>query len=656
MKITHIGFFLLVYFAFAKAMTAQDYAEQGRSAKTSTAQDNANSSKVSKENRSPFQRMEPPNWWVGMKHSQVEVLLYGKDIANLGPVSSELPIVEVRKTENPNYLFVTVETANQKAGEYYIAIGKMTQIKKYFRLENRKTDSQNREGFDSSDVIYLVMPDRFANGDPSNDSVQSMSEKANRADKGGRHGGDIQGIIDHLDYLEDLGVTALWSTPLLEDNDKAYSYHTYAQSDVYHVDPRYGSNELYRKLGDELHKRDMKLIMDYVTNHWGATHWMMQDLPTQTWIHQFEDNKGKDFPVEGYANSSYRQTTQMDPHASAIDEKYAEKGWFVSTMPDLNQSDPLVSNYLIQNTLWWIEYAGLDGLRVDTYSYNEKEGIAAWTKAVMDEYPNFNIVGETWLHDQAQISYWQKDSPIAAIQNYNTHLPSVMDFTLHDAITTAFNENEQGWDKGSVRLYENFVNDFLYQDIDNIMVFAGNHDTNRINGNGLYDGDLAKYKLAMTLVLTTRGIPQLYYGDEIGMGGNKETDGDGDIRQDFPGGWNGDEENTFNDSGRNQIQENYHSFTKQLLNFRKDKPVLHNGKLLQYVPEQNCYVYFRTNEDSRVMVILNNIPEEITLDFNRFSEGIGGRTKGTDIITGVAIDLTGQLKVAGKTSLVIDLD
>jgi len=642
MKISHFVFFLLVYFAFAKA---------------STAQDPATSSKVSKENRSPFQRMEPPNWWVGMKHSQVEVLLYGQDIANLGPVSSELPIVEIRKTDNPNYLFVTVETANQKAGEYYIAIGKMTQIKKYFRLENRKAASQNRAGFDSSDAIYLVMPDRFANGDPNNDSVNSMTEKANRSEKGGRHGGDIQGIIDHLDYLQDLGVTALWSTPLLEDNDARYSYHTYAQSDVYHIDPRYGSNELYRKLGDELHKRDMKLIMDYVTNHWGATHWMMNDLPTQDWIHQFPDNADKGFPVKGYANSSYRQTTQMDPNASAIDEVYAEKGWFVSTMPDLNQSDPLVLNYLIQNTLWWIEYAGLDGLRVDTYSYNEKEGIAAWTKAVMEEYPNFNIVGETWLHDQAQISYWQKDSPISAIQNYNTHLPSVMDFTLHDAITTAFDEDEQGWDKGSVRLYENFVNDFLYPDIDNILVFAANHDTNRINGSGLYDGDLTKYKLALSLVLTTRGIPQLYYGDEIGMGGNKENGGgDGDIRQDFPGGWNGDVNNAFAKAGRNQIQENYHSFTKKLLNFRKENPVLHTGKLLQYVPEQNCYVYFRTNEDSRVMVILNNNPEEITLDLNRFSEGIGGRTKGVDIITEAAIDMNEPLKVAGKTSLVIDLD
>ena len=603
-----------------------------------------------------IERIEPPFWWAGMEHSQVEVMFYGKNIANYsGEIESKLPIINIRKTENPNYIFVTMDTSSKKAGNYNVTLSfdDDTVIVKY-ELKRRETDSKNRKGFDSSDAIYLVMPDRFANGDPSNDSTDDTAEKANRELKGGRHGGDIQGIIDHLDYVEDLGTTAIWSTPLLEDNDQAYSYHTYAQSDLYKIDSRYGTNEDYKRLGDELHKRDMKLIMDYVTNHWGATHWMMQDLPTQTWIHQFDDNAGKDFPVAGYANSSYRQTTQMDPNVSKRDAIYAEKGWFVNTMPDLNQSDPLVLNYLIQNTIWWIEFAGLDGLRVDTYSYNEKEGIAAWTKAVMDEYPNFNIVGETWLHDQAQIAYWQKDSKIAAIQDYNTYLPSVMDFTLHDAITTAFNENEQGWDKGMVKVYENFVNDFLYPDIDNVMVFAGNHDTNRINGDGLYNGDLAKYKLAMTLVLTTRGIPQLYYGDEIGMAGNRDTNGDGDIRRDFPGGWNGDTLNAFEKPTKDQ--KAYQDFTKKLLNYRKNKEVIHNGKLLQYVPENNCYVYFRVNGVDSVMVIINNNPEEVILDLNRFKEGIYTAQKGIDILTGKKLSLRDKLKISGKTSMVIDLD
>lgn len=603
-----------------------------------------------------IERIEPPFWWAGMAKSEIQIMIYGEGLYSLESISTDLEMKGISKTENEHYLFVTVDTQGFEPGTYHFNLeynDGMVEVMEY-ELLPRVQNSKTRKGFDSSDAIYLIMPDRFANGDPSNDSVDGMKEKANRNFKGGRHGGDLQGVIDHLDYLEDLGVTALWSTPLLEDNDERYSYHTYAQSDVYKIDPRYGTNEDYKKLGDELHKRDMKLIMDYVTNHWGATHWMMQDLPTQSWIHQFDDNAGKDFPVKGYANSSYRQTTQMDPNVSIIDDRYAEKGWFVSSMPDLNQSEPLLLNYLIQNTIWWIEYAGLDGLRVDTYSYNEKEGIAKWTKAIMNEYPNFNIVGETWMHDQAQIAFWQKNSAIGAIQSYNSGLPSVMDFTLHDAIMIAFNEDQQNWDKGMIRVYENFVNDFLYPDIDNILVFAGNHDTNRINGDGLYNGDLAKYKLAMTLVLTTRGIPQLYYGDEIGMAGNRDTDGDGDIRRDFPGGWKGDEINAFKNP--TDFQKGYQEFTKKLLNYRKNKEVIHTGKLLQYVPENNCYVYFRYNDDSRVMVIINNNPESITLDLKRFEEGLSDRKNGVDILTDKKVKLSDSLKLEGKTSMVIDLD
>jgi len=387
----------------------------------------------------------------------------------------------------------------------------------------------------------------------------------------------------------------------------------------------------------------MKLIMDYVTNHWGAEHWMMEDLPTYDWIHQFP----------GYKNSNYRMTTQFDPNRADIDRKLNEDGWFVSSMPDLNQSNPLVLNYLIQNAIWWIEYADLDGFRVDTYSYNDKEGIAKWTKTIMDEYPNFNIVGEVWMHDQAQISYWQKDSPVGAIQSYNTYLPSVMDFTLHDALMSMYNEDDMGWDRGMVRAYDNFANDFLYADTDNLLVFAGNHDTNRINEQ--YDGDLQKYKLAMTLVLTTRGIPQLYYGDEIGMRGDKPAKGDADIRRDFPGGWEGDAQSAFTEQGRTQVQKDFHSFTQKLLNYRRDKPVLYTGKLLQYIPENNVYVYFRYTPEERVMVVINNNPEAQTLDLHRFSEGLAGAVSGTEIISGDQVQLQDSLEVAGKTSLVIEL-
>ncbi|MHA6280313.1 glycoside hydrolase family 13 protein [Salinimicrobium sp. CAU 1759] len=593
-----------------------------------------------------IEKVEPPFWWSDMNYSEVQLMFYGKDLAEYDvSTPKEMIISNVRKTENPNYAFVTVQTEGLAPGKYDIRFSKKGKkgFSYSYELKEREPGSAMREGFDASDAIYLIMPDRFANADPSNDSHPDLQEKADRSNPGGRHGGDIEGIIQNLDYLEDLGVTAIWSTPMLEDDDPAYSYHTYAQSDVYKIDPRYGTNDDYKRLATEMEKRDMKLIMDYVTNHWGSEHWMIKDLPTYDWIHQFP----------GYKNSNYRMTTQFDPHRSGIDTKLNEDGWFVSTMPDLNQSNPLVLNYLIQNAIWWIEYSGLDGFRVDTYSYNDKDGIAKWTKAIMDEYPHFNIVGEVWMHDQAQISYWQKDSPVGAIQSYNTHLPSVMDFTLHDALMVMFNEDEQHWDQGMVRAYDNFANDFLYADIYNLLVFAGNHDTNRINEQ--YDGDVEKYKLAMTLVLTTRGIPQLYYGDEIGMRGDKPAKGDADIRRDFPGGWAGDEQSAFTEAERTEQQNDYHSFTKKLLNFRKDSEVLHYGKLLQYIPENNVYVYFRYSDKERVMVVINNNPEAQTLDLERFSEGLAGATTGKDIISEEQVKLGDNLEISGKTSMVIEL-
>jgi len=590
--------------------------------------------------------MEPPFWWSGMQQNELQIMFHGKDIAHYDvAVSNDVVINGITKTENPNYVFVTLDLTDVAAGTLKIDFKKKGKVafSKNYELKERRENSALRQGFDASDVMYLIMPDRFANGDPKNDSSKEMLEKADRENLGGRHGGDIQGIIDHLDYIEELGATALWSTPLLEDDDPTYSYHTYAQSDVYNIDPRYGTNEDYKRLSAEMHKKDLKLIMDYVTNHWGAEHWMIKDLPTYTWIHQFP----------GYANSNYRMTTQMDQNASARDLRYCVDGWFTKTMPDLNQSNPLVTTYLLQNAIWWIEYADLDGFRVDTYSYNDKQGIAAWTKGIMDEYPNFNIVGEVWMHDQAQISFWQKDSPISAIQSYNSYLPSVMDFTLHDALTSMFNEEDQGWGNGMMKAYENFVNDFLYADIDNILVFAGNHDTNRINQ--IYNGDLDKYKLAMTLVFTTRGIPQVYYGDELGMMGDKDTKGDGDIRRDFPGGWQDDDASAFTQAGRTDDQNDFYSFTKKLLNYRKNKEVLHFGKLMQFLPEDNVYVYFRYNEKETVMVVMNNNSEDKEISLDRFAEGIKEHTSGTDILTGEGVNLSGKLKINAKSPMVIEL-
>jgi glycosidase len=598
-------------------------------------------------------RVEPPFWYAGMNLSSIQILFYGKNIAEYDvTVSNKIVIENIKKTENPNYVFITINTKNVSVSELTFSFknkGKVAFIHKY-ELKQRNPNSKFRKGYDSSDVIYLLMPDRFANCNLNNDNQKSVTEKSNRQLPGGRHGGDIDGIIKNLDYLKELGVTAVWPTPLCEDNDATYSYHGYGQSDVYKIDPRYGTNEDYLRLSAELHNRGMKNIMDYVTNHWGWQHWMYKDLPTYDWVHQF--------PI--FTNSNYRMTTQFDVNASAIDAKNCMDGWFVPSMPDLNQSNPLVLNYLIQNAIWWIEYADLDGFRVDTYSYNDKEGIARWTKAITDEYPNFNIVGEVWMHNQAQMSYWQKDSKIGAIQSFNSNLPSIMDFTLHDAFGSVFNEDKSEWDKGMIKVYENFTNDFLYPNPNNLLTFIENHDTQRFNY--LYT-DFRKYQMALTLIATVRGIPQLYYGSEIGMTGNKDK-GDADIRKDFPGGWSGDTNNAFTKTGRTEEQEKYFAFTSKLLNWRKSKEVIHFGKMKHYIPENNVYVYFRYNDPSNsgspkqaesVMVIINNNPESQTFKTNRFSESIPNNLVGKDIVSGKMVDLKNDISIEGKSVLILEL-
>ena len=600
---------------------------------------------------SQVEKIEPPFWWSNMKNPELQLVVYGNNIAKYDvSISDNIKIINVRKTENPNYQFITVSTENINPGNINITLsekGKKIQTLAY-EFKQRRENSSIRDGFDSSDAMYLIMPDRFANGNPNNDSTADTVEKADRTNPGGRHGGDIQGVIDHLDYINDLGFTSLWSTPLLEDNEPVYSYHTYAQSDLYKIDSRFGTNEDYKRLASEMHKRDMKLIMDYVTNHWGSKHWMIQDLPTKDWIHYWENGE------KGFQRSSYRMSTQFDSNASQHDSHACMDGWFDTTMPDMNQSNPLLLKYITQNAIWWIEYADLDGFRVDTYSYNDKEAIAKWTKAIMDEYPNFNIVGEVWMHNQSQMAYWQKDSKVGAIDSFNSYLPSVMDFTLHDAVTVMFNEEEKwSWDKGMIRAYDNFTNDFLYPDINNILVFAGNHDTNRINE--IYKSDINKYKLVMSLIATVRGIPQFYYGDEIGMLGDKNAKGDGDIRRDFPGGWQGDASNAFTAQGRTDSQNSYYNFTKKLFNWRKSKDVIHNGKTMQFVPQNNVYVYFRYNDSERVMVVLNNSTDAQSLELSRFAEMIKESKYGQEILSGNEIEFNGTLKVEAKSSMIIEL-
>jgi glycosidase len=590
-------------------------------------------------------RVEPPFWYSGMHNPELQILFYGKNIAQYTPtVSNNVVIKNVVKTENPNYVFVTIDTKNVPALELTFSFNNKNKVAftQKYSLKARRPNSAQRDSYDSSDMIYLIMPDRFANGNPTNDSDKNAVEKADRNNPNGRHGGDIEGIIKNLDYIKELGATTVWNTPVCVDNHAHGSYHGYAQTDVYNIDPRYGTNEDYLRLSAELKKRDMKLVLDYVTNHWGSEHWMYKDLPSYDWVHQFP----------GYSQSNYRMATQFDTNASKIDQRQCVDGWFVGSMPDLNQSNPLVLNYLTQNAIWWIEYADLDGFRVDTYSYNDKEGIAKWTKAITDEYPYFNIAGEVWMNDQAQMAYWQKDSKVGAIQSYNSHLPTVMDFTGMDALAQAFNEDDAGWDRGMFKMYNNFANDFLYPNINSVLVFAENHDTGRFNQ--IYKNDFKKYQMAMALVATVRGIPQLYYGSEIGMAGDKGK-GDGDIRHDFPGGWAGDANNAFTKAGRDAQQQQYFDFTSKLFTWRKNKEVIHTGKTTQYIPDNNVYVYFRYNDKETVMVAINNSTEAKTFKTARFAESIKNLKSSTDVITGKTVDVTGEVTMEPKSVLVLEL-
>ena len=486
------------------------------------------------------------------------------------------------------------------------------------------------------------MPDRFANGNQSNDSHPDLTEKVNRNEQDGRHGGDIEGIIKNLDYLNELGITTIWSTPLCEDNDPKVSYHTYAQSDVYRIDPRFGRNKDYKRLAENLHQRGMKIIMDYVTNHWGIEHWMIKDLPTKDWIHKFDK----------YTNTNHRKEIHSDPYASLMDKKELIQGWFVPTMADLNQSNPLLLKYLIQNAIWWIEFANIDGFRVDTFPYNNPKPMVEWVKSIRNEYPNFNIVGEGWMHNTIHLSYWQENSPIAEIQGFNSFLPSVMDFTLNDALVNSFRERNSNWEKGMTRIYKNLQNDFLYPNINNLLIFAENHDTNRIND--IYP-ELKDYKRMMSVLMTIRGIPQIYYGSEIGMTGKKEN-GDGDIRRDFPGGWLSDNKNAFLKEDRTPKQNNYFDFTKKLINWRKSNPAIHHGKTLHFTPQNDVYVYFRFLDNLRVMVIINNSSEDQIISLNRFQEGLNGKYNGIDILSDNKITLGKSLEIKAGIARIIELN
>lgn len=592
-----------------------------------------------------IEKLEPEFWWVGMENPNLQLLIYGQEIGDY-KVKLDYPGVilqSVQNVENVNYLFVNLQIdKSAKAGKFDITFtnSKGKELKYQYELKERKENSSNRKGFSSSDVIYLLMPDRFANGNSENDSVDGLAEKADRANFDGRHGGDIEGIINQLDYLQDLGITALWSTPLLEDDEARGSYHSYAISDYYNVDARFGGNEAYLELSKECKKRGIKLIMDMVFNHCASAHWWMKDLPQKDWVHLHDE----------YTNSNHRKSTILDPYASTIDQVQFSDGWFDRSMADLNQKNELLMTYLIQNSIWWVEYAGLDGIRMDTHPYNDPQGMSKWGKAVLTEYPHLNIVGETWYKSAADIAYWQKDALNA--NAYNSYMPCVMDFQLFFSLEKAFLEKQQ-WENGLVRLYKSLASDYLYKDLSNILIFIENHDTDRIMST--LKGDLDKFKLMNTFLMTTRGIPQIYAGIEILMEG-KKSDGDGKMRIDFPGGWEGDERNAFTAEGRTNKENEAFNFLQKLLQWRKANPLIHSGKLKHYIPQNDVYVYFRFNDEKTVMVILNNGDESQELSLDRFSESIKEFTKAYDILSEQTIQfLNGKLKVNGNTSMVLEL-
>ncbi len=589
------------------------------------------------------ERVEPLHWWAGMKSPELQLMVYGENISETD-ISIEYPgvrLVAVSKVQNPNYLFIDLLLSEDvQPGSFDIVFKKGGEVAATWKYELKARDegSAQRQGFDNSDVIYLITPDRFANGNPQNDRVEGMKEKPDRSNPDGRHGGDIRGIINSLDYLQEMGFTAVWLNPVVENNMPRYSYHGYSTTDFYRVDPRFGSNEEYRELNNELDRRGMKLIMDMIFNHAGSEHWWMEDMPMPGWINNYPD----------YTITSHRRTVNQDPHVSEADLDAMTEGWFVPTMPDLNQQNPFMKNYLIQNSIWWIEYVGLEGIRQDTWPYPDKYMMADWAARVLEEYPNFNIVGEEWSINPAIVSYWQLGQ--VNFDGYHCPLPSLMDFPLQDAVGRSLRDADDSG-PGFLQLYEMLANDFLYPNPDNLVVFPDNHDMARFYVQVGEDVDLLKMGIAY--FLTTRGIPQLYYGTEVLM--THPGDRHGDIRSDFPGGWPGDEVNAFTGERLSEAQKNMQQYVSTIQNWRKTKEVIHTGKMMHFVPEDNMYTYFRYNNQETVMVVLNRSTQEKTLQTGRYSEIMGEYTSAVDVITSANFPDLSEIKVPGKSAMILEL-
>lgn len=591
-----------------------------------------------------LERVEPAFWWVGFKNPKVQLLIHGDKIAGSTVVLSYpgVKLSAVHKVENSNYLFLDLTiSAAARPGKFPISFkqtGKKDILYTY-ELKQRNKTAQWAQGVTNKDLIYLLMPDRFANGDPSNDVVKGMRETGlSRDSMYSRHGGDLQGLMDHLGYLKDLGVTTTWMTPEIENDEPRASYHGYAVTDYYKIDARFGTNELYKKYVAKSHEMGMKVIKDLVHNHIGTESWLIQDMPMKSWVHQWPK----------YTNSNFRDAAVMDPHGAASDKRQMLDGWFDRRMADVNQTNPYVQNYLTQNHIWWVEYAGIDGFRLDTYPYNDGAYMADWAKKVKAEFPHFSIFGETLVWSVANQAYFTQGNTVN--RGFDTQLPGITDAQIKDAIIEALNGKE-GWTDGVYRLYNILAQDFMYQDATRNAIFLDNHDMSRFYS--VVNEDFTKFKSGMAMLLTMRGIPQMYYGDEILMKGYSNPDGL--VREDFSGGWAGDKKNKFTAEGRDKKENEAFDFVRTLATYRKNTPALQTGKLMQYIPRNGIYTYFRYDAQKTVMIAYNGGEKESTLNTDHFAERTAGFTTGTNIITHEKLSSIKQLLIPAKTAIIIEL-
>ncbi len=593
-------------------------------------------------------RVDPPFWYLGLKNSSLQIMVHGTDIAQ-ATVTTDCPgavLDSIVKLDSPNYLLVYVNTAGitDNTMNLKFTVGKKSRTIPY-ELRNRDMAGDKRQGFTNADVLYMLMPDRFADGDPDNNQVDGLEKyTVDRTKPSLRHGGDLAGIEQHLDYFTDLGVTALWLTPVLENNlpdGYGYSaYHGYATTDYYRVDPRFGSNEGYKNLIDKAHKCGLKVVMDMIFNHCGSFHMWLKDMPAHDWLNQpdYKDN---------YLQTSYKLTPVIDPYASEVDLRETVEGWFAPSMPDLNHHNPHMMTYLVQNSMWWIEYAGIDGIRMDTYPYAYADAMAEWLKILNEEYPNFNVVGETWVEQPYYTAAWQKDSKLATA---NSNLKTVMDFSLYEKLDSAKHETTDSWWRGYNRVYNSLAQDLLYPNPGSVLAFIENHDTDRYLCDGKDDKTL---KQALALLLTINRIPQLYYGTEVLLNGTKKVT-DGYVRKDFPGGFPGDERNAFTPQGRTEQENDMYNWLKAVLHWRQGNEVITRGRTTQFIPYHGVYVIARRLDGKTALTVINGTDSPATMPVARYAEVIGSATTARDVPTGSQIDLTADIELPARGTLILE--